>query len=128
MSPLSWLVALFLGLMALVFVLYPLYQRRPVELPQTTSETLTAQAENEQTARSALREFELDFQLGNLAESDYSSLRERYLRRAYLAHKSRQEREQAIDALIEERLQRLREEEHAENHHATETQDDHAED
>ena len=129
MSPLSWLMAIFLGLMALVFVLYPLYLRRPsVESPQLAPETLTAQTENEHTARSALQEVELDFQLGNLAETDYHALRERYLRRAYLAHKSQQEREQAIDALIEERLRRMREENTTESHDATETQDDDAED
>ena len=67
------------------------------------------QEEREQAARSALQEVELDFQLGNLAETDYRSLRERYMRRALLAMKSRYDREQELDEAIEEQLRHLRE-------------------
>ena len=49
------------------------------------------------------------YQLGNLAETDYRSLRSRYLRRAALAMKSRQEREQELDEIIEEQLRRMKE-------------------
>ena len=69
------------------------------------------QTEGEQVARNALQEVELDFQLGNLGQSDYRSLRERYMRRAFLAAKSRQKREQELDDEIEEQLRRLKEEE-----------------
>jgi hypothetical protein len=68
-----------------------------------------SQVEREQAARTALQEVELDFQLGNLAETDYRSLRERYMRRALLAMKSRHDREQELDEAIEEQLRRMRE-------------------
>jgi hypothetical protein len=110
------LVATLLGIFALAYVLYPLYRRMPVQTPQLASLTTpaTSDAEREQTARTALQEVELDYQLGNLAESDYRSLRNRYMRRAALAMKSRHEREQELDELIEEQLRRMKEkDEHA---------------
>jgi hypothetical protein len=68
--------------------------------------------EREQAARDALREVELDFQLGNIAEQDYRRLRERYVQRALVALKSRYDREQELDALIEDQLRKLKEQEH----------------
>ena len=106
-------IAIVLGILALVFVLYPLYKRN---LPKTadsttsTAEPATGNAhprsiandllaplansenaalENEQAAKNAIQEVELDYQLGNISESDYHALRERYLRRAVVAMKSR---------------------------------------
>jgi len=118
----SIFVAILLGALALAFVLYPLY--RAVIWPGAGS-TLTEpgspsvpasrlstvqQTDREQAARAALQEVEFDFQLGNLAEDDYRTLRERYMRRALTALKSRHDREQAIDDAIEEQLRKLREE------------------
>ena len=120
------LVAVLLGASALAFVLYPLYRRVPVKARvqglgiegirsggyfQGVVERDGEQTEGEQVARNALQEVELDFQLGNLGESDYRSLRERYMRRAFLATKSRQKQEQELDDEIEEQLRRLKEEE-----------------
>jgi hypothetical protein len=106
-------VAALLGVAALAFVLYPLYRRVNVSMPQgaSLSTQASSQGEREQTARTALQEIELDFQLGNLAEADYRSLRERYMRRAVLAMKSRHERERELDEMIEEQLRRMREKE-----------------
>jgi hypothetical protein len=73
----------------------------------------SSQAEDEQAARRALKEIELDYQLGNLAEADYRSLRERYILRAFAAHKSRQVHEQQLDELIEQRLRQMRHTEEA---------------
>jgi hypothetical protein len=120
-------LAIVLGLLALAFVLYPLYRRKPenivvetatVTVPQqgkdaTKGESHPASAslaEKEQNARSALQEVELDYQLGNIAESDYQELRERYMQQALVALRSRYEREQEIDEEIEEQLRRMREE------------------
>ncbi len=106
------LAAILLGMLALAFVLYPLYQRTSaikrsaVSLPLAVSQ----QTDREQAARSALQEVEFDFQLGNLAEADYRSLRERYMHRALSALKSRHDREQELDEAIEEELRKLREE------------------
>jgi hypothetical protein len=119
LSFLPWLVALILCVPALFFVLYPLYQpyqRMPqgvhtgahISPGEEHQAALPSQIEHEQAARSALTEVELDYQLGNLAEPDYRSLRERYLLRAYTAHKSIQAREQQLDAQIEERLRQMR--------------------
>ncbi|HZS77655.1 MAG TPA: hypothetical protein VFA41_13670 [Ktedonobacteraceae bacterium] len=105
------LVTTLLGLAALVFVLYPLYHRPPLEVAEETAALAqaTGVAEGEQTASAALREVELDYQLGNLEESDYRSLRERYMRRAFLAMKARRAHEQELDALIEEQLRQMKE-------------------
>ena len=108
MQFLTVLVAILLGGCALIFVLYPLYQHINIK-PQRMAVSTNPQAEREQTARTALQEVELDFQLGNLAETDYRSLRERYMHRALLAMKSRHEREQELDEAIEEQLRRMRE-------------------
>ncbi len=116
MQVLPIFVALLLGVVALAFVLYPLYHRGLVKTPAAALEvgavpsSAPAQmTEREQSARNALQEVELDYQLGNLAESDYRSLRERYTRRALLEMKSRYTREQELDALIEEQLQHMKE-------------------
>jgi hypothetical protein len=105
---LPWLVGTLLGIIGLLFMGYPLYERsRRAPLDERFS--LASQAENEQAARSALTEVELDFQLGNLAELDYRTLRERYLRRAFAARKSRLAHADELDTLIEERLRQMRE-------------------
>lgn len=112
MTLLAALVAVLLAVPVLVLVLYPLYRHAPFRVVQKRAAAglATTQAEFEQTARAALKEVELDYQLGNLAEPDYRKLRERYTRRAFAAMKSRQQSEEAIDALIEERLRQLKDE------------------
>jgi hypothetical protein len=119
-------LAIILGLLALAFVLYPVYRRKHKELPvqiataniaqeakDATSEEKASMslllAEKEQSARSALHEVELDYQLGNIAEPEYQQLRERYMQRALVALKSRYEREQELDEEIEEQLRRMKE-------------------
>ncbi len=105
----SILVAIGLGLCTLAFVLYPLYQRRPSSGQATTENGAVLPTEREQAARAALHEVELDYQLGNIADTDYDTLRERYMRRALTALKSRYEREQELDEVIEEELRKLKE-------------------
>jgi hypothetical protein len=120
MQVLPIIAAMLLGTFALVFVLYPLYRRTPLKAPQAASlpaaVSSQVEAEHEQTARAALQEVELDYQLGNLAETDYHSLRTHYMRQAVLAMKSRHEREQELDEMIEEQLRTMKEK----NEHATE--------
>ncbi len=137
-------ISVVLGLLALAFVLQPLYKQMhqndyvkneemngkgdgwgkkgggcllhppdaaAAPLP-TTSEAapLMGQTERELAARSALHEVELDYQLGNIAEDDYRTLRERYMRRALRELKARYDREQELDEVIEEQLRQLKEE------------------
>lgn len=121
MQFLSVLTGIVLGLVALAFVLYPFYRRSPAPqepLPEQNgnpgaevNQSLQAQAEREQAARAALQEVELDYQLGNIEEADYRTLRERYLRRALVALKSRYDHEQELDTAIEEKLRQMRERE-----------------
>jgi hypothetical protein len=66
-------------------------------------------SEREQEARTGLHEVELDYQLGNISETDYGTLRERYMRRALVELKSRYEREQELDEVIEGELRKLKE-------------------
>ncbi len=111
MQLLPIIAALLLGSLALAYVLYPIYRRTSFETSQATrlNVSVNSQTDREQNARSALQEVELDYQLGNLGETDYRSMRTRYMRRAALAMKSRREREQELDALIEEKLRLLKE-------------------
>ncbi|MBA2680124.1 MAG: hypothetical protein H0U76_17220 [Ktedonobacteraceae bacterium] len=110
-------IAIVLALLSLAFVLYPLYRRTldplsdqpdAVQNPHPARDVETLE-ESEQTARNAIQEVELDYQLGNIAEPDYRSLRERYMQRAMVALKSRYEHEQEIDEEIEEQLRKLKE-------------------
>jgi hypothetical protein len=108
-------IALILGVLALSFVLYPLYRhpddastRAGSEAP-TEGEGMTD--EREKAARNALQEVELDYQLGNIAEPDYQALRERYMRRALVALKSRYDRERELDEEIEEQLRKMKDQE-----------------
>jgi len=111
MQVLPIIVALVLASCALAFVLYPIYRRATFETTQATRMNMevNSQAEREQIARSSLQEIELDYQLGNLGETDYRSMRTRYMRRAALAMKSRRDREQELDSMIEEKLRLLKE-------------------
>jgi hypothetical protein len=136
-------IALILGVLALVFVLHPLYRRRllradtsavgtsnrPLQIILKSTGSVARQTpldeemalitsskraslENEQSARAAIQEVELDYQLGNISEADYRALRERYLRRALVAMKSRydhNDRDQELDDNIEARLRQMRE-------------------
>ena len=132
------LITIILGVLALGFVLYPFYRRTPAgsvraddaihaqdvsltrakspahvnsteDEAQEVDTTVRAQTDREQAARSALREIELDYQLGNISEADYRTLRERYVRRALVALKSRYEHEQELDEAIEAQLRQMRE-------------------
>ncbi len=113
-------IAIVLALAALAFVLDPLYRRQgskqsPASQPapeKTVAEEkieVLALEEREQTARDAIQEVELDYQLGNITDADYRSLRERYMQRAMVALKYRFEHEQEIDKEIEEQLRELKE-------------------
>ncbi len=104
------LVAIVLGIAALAFVLYPLYRRSPADVQTHQSSGEAISTEQEQAARAALQEIELDYRLGNIAEADYRILRERYMQRALVALKSRYDHEEKIDEEIEEQLRKLKEE------------------
>jgi hypothetical protein len=107
-------LAFILGVLALLFVLYPLLQRKPgreeaIPPLDLVEEKRTTPVEQEHAARVALQEVELDFQLGNIAETDYRSLRERYMQRALVALKSRYDQEEELDEMIEEQLRKMKE-------------------
>lgn len=147
----SIIAAIVLGIVGLSFVLYPLYRAALVKVsPQAslappmssissastrvneqTASNASMIGEREQAARNALQEVELDYQLGNISDDDYNTLRERYVYRALRALKSRYEQDKqqgaghrsdsedepnesmdydsSIDEMIEKELQRLRE-------------------
>lgn len=110
---LAWLVPIALMLVGilLLFVVLRSWQSqsdtRPFDADRAESVDID---ENERANyQKQIEEVELDYQLGNLGETDYRSLRTRYMRRATLAMKSRQKREQELDAMIEEQLRMLKE-------------------
>jgi hypothetical protein len=105
------LIAALLALSAALIVLYPLLglvrEPAPASTPAGRAPAADA-AERERQARQALREVEFDYTLGNLETGDYQELRQRYEDRALAALKTRYQREQELDALIERRLDVLR--------------------
>ena len=102
------LIAALLALSAALIVLYPLLGLGRDAATQTAPAQMADAAERERLARQALREVEFDYTLGNLEASDYEELRERYELRALAALKTRYQREQELDALIERQLDALR--------------------
>jgi hypothetical protein len=100
-------LAALMGLCALAIVLAPLYApgRRDVQPEGSPASGL---ADREAAAKAALQDVEFDYQLGNLAEDDYRSLRERYTRRALAALKGRYDRERALDEAIEAQVRAMR--------------------
>jgi hypothetical protein len=108
MQPISFRVAALVGLIALAFVLYPLYRRSATPALTPAPET-RGLSEREQNARQALQEVEFDFQLGNLDEKEYRSLRTRYMNRALVEMKNRHQRETELDDEIEAELHKLKE-------------------
>jgi len=101
------LIAALLGLSGILVVIYPLLGLEQVRA-DAAAEPVFEVADRERTAKRALRDVDFDYRLGNLDEEDYCALRQRYERRALAALKTRYEREQALDALIDEQLAALR--------------------
>jgi hypothetical protein len=102
-----------LGMIALIFVLYPLSRgRKGISATDDESvsnlQKISSSTEHEQIARSDLQEVELDHQLGNISDGDYQTLRERYMHRALIALKSRYDREQELDDFIEDQLRKMK--------------------
>jgi hypothetical protein len=102
------LVATLLGLSGILIVIYPLLGLEQGRETVTAAEPLSEAAERERLAKRALRDVDFDYRLGNLDEADYVALRDRYEERALAALKTRYEREQALDALIDEQVAALR--------------------
>ncbi|MGE5333889.1 MAG: hypothetical protein ACM3N4_04250 [Nitrososphaerota archaeon] len=102
------LIAVLLGLSGLIVVIYPLLGLERAASNTYADGPIAEVAERERSARDALREVEFDHRLGNLDDADYQALRARYERRALAALKTRYQREQELDALIERQLDALR--------------------
>ena len=85
-------------------MLYPLLGLRRTS--DASPAALSGRAERERLAKDALREVEFDYRLGNLETPDYEDLRDRYEQRALAALKARYQREQELDALIEQPARR----------------------
>lgn len=102
------LIAALLGLSAALIVLFPLLGLDRQTTEMAAPARLTDAADRERLARQALREVEFDYTLGNLETGDYEELRDRYESRALAALKTRYQREQELDAQIEQRLDALR--------------------
>lgn len=102
------LIAILLGLSALLIVIFPLLGLDSPAAKSAASEgALTDVAERERSAKLALRDVDFDYRLGNLDENDYDALRSRYEDRALAALRTRYEREQALDRLIDEQVAAL---------------------
>lgn len=109
------LIAILLGLSALLIVIQPLLGLNRAAPAALSPEAVSDAAERERLAKQALRDVDFDYRLGNLDEGDYSSLRERYERRALAALKTRYDREQELDAQIDRQLATLRAQEAKKN-------------
>lgn len=105
-------LAILLGLIALLFVLSPLLHHVQMDKQNIIIASISHEGAvisyPEENERIMLKDVELDYQLGNLEETDYLMLREQHLQRALIALKARSEHEQKIDQEIEEQLRRMR--------------------
>jgi hypothetical protein len=108
-------LAVVLGLVALIFVLSPLFRHLQggeqdviMVINPNEDDVVSSPEESEQAARVALQDVELDYQLGNIEEPDYLALREQQMQRALAAFKSRSEHKQKIDREIEAQVRRMR--------------------
>jgi hypothetical protein len=108
-------LAIILGLIALLYVLYPLLRHLQMNEQNAMmisasheSDVISSPDENEQSARIAIKDIELDYHLGNIEKHDYLVLREKHMQRALVALKLRSEHEQKIDQEIEEQVRRMR--------------------
>ena len=118
---LAWLAPIGLLLAGLVLLFFILrdWQTNSALSSTTNAGELAATDEDELTSEHTqlvqelddriLQEIELDYQLGNITEADYHTLREKYLHRTLVALKSRYDREQELDTMIEERLRAMKE-------------------
>ena len=102
------IVAALLGLSGLLIVIYPLLGLDAAARLRRAERELDAANDGERAAKDALRDVEFDYRLGNLDERDYRDLRDHYERRALAALKSRYEREQELDTVIDAQLAALR--------------------
>jgi|SRR5579883_3561720 hypothetical protein len=105
------LIAVLLGLIAAMLVLYPLLGLNRSGDTSVISGVTGDMSERERAAKQALLDIDFDYRLGNLDEEDYAGLRDRYEERALVALKARYEREQELDALIEQQLAALKSQE-----------------
>ena len=102
------IIAVLLGVSALVVVCYPLLGLEVVPPGAETTDPLAEVADRETQAKRALREVDFDHRLGNLEDADYETLRDRYEQRALEALRERYERERELDARIDRELAALR--------------------
>lgn len=102
------IIAVFLGISALVVVCYPLLGLEAVPAAPESTDPLTEVADRETQAKRALREVDFDHRLGNLEDADYETLRDRYEQRALEALRERYERERELDERIDRELTALR--------------------
>ena len=101
-------IAIILGLSALVVVCYPLLGLAPVVDSSKGADPLAEVVDRETQAKRALREVDFDRRLGNLEDTDYAALRDRYEQAALEALRERYERERELDAIIDRELATLR--------------------
>lgn len=76
------LVGTLLALVALSFVLYPLFVGGPLAVLTPPERVLSATDTRRNAAMEALREIEFDRETGKLSDADYEALRSTYTQRA----------------------------------------------
>jgi len=76
------LVGIALALVALSFVLYPLFSGGALALPRQSGDVVPLADTRRSAAMEALREIEFDRETGKLSDADYEGLRRTYTQRA----------------------------------------------
>ncbi|MDP2726504.1 MAG: zinc ribbon domain-containing protein, partial [Dehalococcoidia bacterium] len=116
-----YVVAAIVAAAAFGLVAYPLFQRRELELaPEAVDLDLEDLHSRREAVYGAINELDFEYQLGNLSDADYQSLRNQYRQRAASVLKGIDELTEAppvrrgrtarrdLDAEIEEAVRRLR--------------------
>jgi hypothetical protein len=106
-------VAVFVVVVALLlvvvgaWVLWPLFRSPDIAALAPEVAEDYARVDEREAALTALRDVELEYRLGNLTDSDYRQLRERYYRRALAALRGRTLKD-ALDEELEREIAALR--------------------
>ncbi|MDQ6828159.1 MAG: c-type cytochrome biogenesis protein CcmI [Gemmatimonadota bacterium] len=96
-----WVLGTVLALVALAFVLYPLFSGQPEHGDRTSKAARGAESPST-IAVAALREVEFDRATGKLSDSDYAALKSQYTREALTAMRAEETGGDSSDSMPED--------------------------
>lgn len=99
-------IALLIGLIAFLIVLWPLVQGRLSTAQPQPEESLGSLRRQRDSIYDSLRELDFDLQTGKMSEADYADLTERYKRRAVDLLKQLDDRQRDVLLALDDEIER----------------------